>query len=112
MKRYLNKIFNQDSVLLFLVVALSFWDLGNPDALRQGTEGFYFSITKDMFNNQSFLTPTINSHAHWSKPPLQFWVSYVFYLIKGSSSLLLARLSVAFVSILGLGYISSWLDKF
>lgn len=91
------------SLLVFLFLLL---DLGNPDALRQGTEGFYLKVTEEMFLKNSFLTPYYLNHPHWSKPPFLFLLPQFFYFLKGESSLFLSRLSVLLLSI-GLGALAA-----
>ncbi|ATH09419.1 hypothetical protein BIY24_16165 [Halobacteriovorax marinus] len=84
---------------IFLVFILYTWDIGNLDAIRQGTEGFYLQIAKEMFNAGSILTPLYNGENHWSKPPLQFWMANIFYFIGGGPSILLSRLSIVLFSL-------------
>jgi 4-amino-4-deoxy-L-arabinose transferase-like glycosyltransferase len=82
----------------FIFLCLLF-DLGNPDALRQGTEGFYLKVTEEMFGKGSFLTPYYLGSPHWSKPPFLFLMPQILYFLKGESSLFLSRLSVLIFSI-------------
>lgn len=84
------------AIVVFICLLL---DLGNPDALRQGTEGFYLKVTEEMFLRSSFLTPYYLDNPHWSKPPFLFLLPQLFYFFKGESSLLLSRLSVLILSI-------------
>lgn len=88
------------SLLIFLALLL---DLGNPDALRQGTEGFYLQIAGEMFKYKSFLTPMYLDAPHWSKPPLMFQLPQILFFINGEGSLFLSRLSVLIFSILMTG---------
>lgn len=96
---------------LLLITFFYLWDLGNIDGLRQGTEGFYLQVTKEMFEAKSYLTPLYTGLKHFSKPPLQFWMGIFFFILGDSSSLFLGRLSMVFVSILGLLGISRWMKK-
>ncbi|MFT6068706.1 MAG: 4-amino-4-deoxy-L-arabinose transferase-like glycosyltransferase [Bacteriovoracaceae bacterium] len=84
------------AILIFICLLL---DLGNPDALRQGTEGFYLKVTEEMFQKDSFLTPYYLGQPHWSKPPFLFLLPQFFYFIQGESSLFLSRLSVLLFSV-------------
>ncbi|WP_372655576.1 ArnT family glycosyltransferase [Halobacteriovorax sp.] len=84
---------------ILLVLSLYVWDIGNLDAIRQGTEGFYLQIAKEMFENNSILTPLYNGENHWSKPPLQFWMANIFYFFGGGPSIFLSRLVIVFFSI-------------
>ncbi|MEI8348297.1 MAG: glycosyltransferase family 39 protein, partial [Pseudomonadota bacterium] len=98
-------------VLLLLLVGHLF-DLSNPNALRQGTEGFYLKISQEMFEQKSFITPLHMGEPHWSKPPLLFWLAMPLYFIFGVK-LWAARLSVLIFSILGTWLIARWLrDRF
>ncbi len=101
-------------VLIFFLLLIPFfylWDLGNVQALRQGTEGFYLEIAKEMFANKSFLTPLYHGEHHWSKPPLHFWIAYCLYSLAGHSSLWLGRLSTVIVGLFGIWKISSLREK-
>ncbi len=91
------------AILIFICLLL---DLGNPDALRQGTEGFYLKVTEEMFQKGSFLTPYYLGQPHWSKPPFLFLLPQIFYFIQGESSLFLSRLSVLLLSI-GLSFVAA-----
>ncbi len=94
--------------LLFIFVFV--WDIGNILAPRQGTESLYVQISKEMYELGSYLTPMYRGEAHWSKPPLQFWLPMPLYALFGGFSLTLARLSMAFTSIASVGLIF-WLLK-
>ncbi len=86
-------------ISIFLVFALYIWDIGNLDAIRQGTEGFYLQIAKEMFENKSILTPLYNGENHWSKPPLQFWMANIFYFFGGGPSIFLSRFVIVIFSL-------------
>jgi len=85
-------------------------DLGNPQALTQGTEGFYLQITKEMWEAKSFLTPLYHGEAHWSKPPLHFWMPFPYYFLSGGFSLWAVRLCLVLFTFTGLFYISKWVE--
>jgi 4-amino-4-deoxy-L-arabinose transferase-like glycosyltransferase len=91
------------AIIVFLCLLL---DLGNPDALRQGTEGFYLKVTEEMFLRGSFLTPYYLDNPHWSKPPFLFLLPQLFYFLKGEASLFLSRVSVLLLSI-GLSFLAA-----
>ena len=84
---------------LLIAVILLFWDIGNPLAPRQGTESLYVQISKEMFEAGSFLTPLYRGEAHWSKPPLQYWLPMPLYGLFGGFSLAIARLSMGLISV-------------
>lgn len=86
-------------ISILLVFILYIWDIGNLDAIRQGTEGFYLQIAKEMFENNSILTPLYNGENHWSKPPLQFWMANIFYYFGGGPSIFLSRLVIVLFSL-------------
>lgn len=96
---------------LFVVIFFYFLDLGNINGLRQGTEGFYLQIAKEMFNAKSFLTPLYMGENHWSKPPLHFWMAMPFYSLAGEPSLFLSRLSVLFLTFFSFGAFSLWIKR-
>jgi len=94
-----------------LVIFFFTWDLSNLDGLRQGTEGFYLQISKEMFNADSFLTPLYRGGNHWSKPPLHFWLPMPFYKIVGMPTIFTARLSIAILSMIGIIAFSRWIRQ-
>ena len=84
------------SIGLFVVML---FDLGNPDALRQGTEGFYLKVASEMFQKNSFLTPYYLDNPHWSKPPFLFLLPQLFYFLTDHAGLFVSRLAVLIFSI-------------
>lgn len=97
---------------LMLAFILMAYDIGNLDALRQGTEGFYLQISKEMMAADSFLTPLYRGEPHWSKPPLHFWLPFPLYFIGALDTTTAARLSVLLFSVLSIGLISIWVERF
>ena len=95
-------------ISFFLLAFFYTWDIHNPDILRQGTEGFYLNISKQMWEKKSFLTPYYGDLPHFSKPPLHFWASHLLFFLTGGISLAMARASSVLVAILGLWGISQW----
>ncbi len=95
---------------LGIIILLFFYDLGNIDGLRQGTEGFYLLISQEMYEAGDLLTPRIYGDYHWSKPPLQFWLPMGFYKLFGGSYLYWARFSVLCFSLFCLFLISLWYE--
>lgn len=91
-----------DYLLLFTLVVLSVYDIGNLDALRQGTEGFYLLISNEMFQDGYFLTPRLVDGNHWSKPPFHFWLPMPIQIILQGSYLTSARLSILIFSFLSI----------
>jgi 4-amino-4-deoxy-L-arabinose transferase-like glycosyltransferase len=93
--------------------AFLFWlcDLGNIEAIRQGTEGFYLQVSKEVFQFKSWLVPMYLKQPHWSKPPFHFWLPQPFFIITGSSSLFLSRLSILTTTFLLTFLIDLWSVK-
>ena len=82
------------AILCLLILIALLFDIGNPDALRQGTEGFYLQVASEMFEKKSFLTPYYLDRPHWSKPPLLFLAPQLFYYLDGFAGLFFSRVSV------------------
>ena len=102
----------QKYLLPILLVFVGFiWEISNLDALRQGTEGFYLQISKEMFQQKSFLTPLYLDHPHWSKPPLHFWMPFPLYFLNGGPSIAFARITVLLLSISSLALFCHWILK-
>lgn len=97
---------------LSLAFLLMVYDIGNLDALRQGTEGFYLQISKEMAQVDSWLTPYYRGEPHWSKPPLHFWLPFPLYEIGFFDTTTAARISILLLSILGVAGISKWVERF
>lgn len=91
--------------LILAPFALYFYDIGNPDALRQGTEGFYLRVLSEMKQAGSFLTPLFDSRPHFSKPPLGFWLAWPF-VTESEGVLFGARLSILLSSLVCLFFIA------
>ncbi len=106
-KHYLTNAFIFGSLILIYL-----WNLDDLGAPRQGTESFYLAISKEMYNLNSYLTPIFDNKAHWSKPPLHFWLPFPFYWISGKVSLFAARLSMVFVGLLCSWGIAGFIKKF
>ncbi len=95
-----------------LAFVLMAWDIGNLDAIRQGTEGFYLQISKEMADAGSWLTPLYRGEAHWSKPPLHFWLPFPFYGLGIFETTTAARLSILLFSLGALAYLATWVERF
>lgn len=98
-------------ILITLIFILSAWDIGNLDQLRQGTEGFYLQITKEMWLESSWMTPLYNGAPHWSKPPLHFWLPMPLFALDWLTFSTAARLAVLVFSFVGLGLLSRWVSR-
>ena len=96
---------------MLLLVSLFLWDIGNILAPRQGTESLYVQISKEMYEKQSFVTPIYRGEAHWSKPPLQYWLPMPLYYLSGGFSLAAARSSMAIMSIFSLSLLLFFLSR-
>ncbi len=97
--------------IYFLIFFFYVFDLGNLDAIRQSTEGFYLQIVKEMHLSGSFLTPQYMGENHWSKPPGHFWLGLIFSKIFGQTNVFFPRFSMVLVSLFGIFFISRWLKK-
>lgn len=86
-------------VAIVLVAIFYIYDLSNLDGLRQGTEGFYLQISKEMSEKSSWLTPYYRGERHWSKPPLHFLFPFPLYSLGIFTNLFAARLSIALLTI-------------
>ena len=97
---------------LALTFLLYVYDIGDIDGLRQGTEGFYLLITREMFETGHFLTPRLLGENHWSKPPFHFWLPMPLFalakLFGEASFLACARLAVCLFSFAGAAFIADW----
>lgn len=100
---------NKKLILILSLLTVYFFDIANPDALRQGTEGFYLQISKEMKEAGNIITPIIYGEPHWSKPPLHFLFPRLISFIS-SDYLFTARLSIALLSIFLITLISYWYE--
>lgn len=98
-------------IALVLVFIFYVYDIGNVDAIRQGTEGFYLQVSKEMYELKSFLVPKYNGEDHWSKPPFQFWLSHFGYLLSGGPSILVSRLMIVLFSVYSIFLTSKLVSK-
>ncbi|MBL6988910.1 MAG: glycosyltransferase family 39 protein [Bacteriovoracaceae bacterium] len=98
-------------MIILIIGCIFVWDIDNLSAVRQGTEALYLQISKEMFNQSSFLTPIYKNGHHWSKPPLHFWLAMPLYKISGSTALIYPRMAMVLVSLVGLFMISRWSER-
>ncbi len=87
-------------LLIILVFVIFLYDLGNPDAIRQGTEGFYLNVSKETFKSSNLFTPILHSMPHWSKPPLLYLLPFPFYHLSSAGNLFAARFTILCLSFL------------
>ena len=88
----LKKIINiknyQDKEWLIVLTLSAFFlwfiDLGTV-ALRDWDEGYYATVSQDMFNRNSWLYPTYQGQSFLLKPPLLFWLIHLNYSLFGVS---------------------------
>lgn len=93
-------------VLLFLVFYIVL--IGDPDAPRQSTEGFYLKIAKEMWERGSLITPYYEGERHWSKPPFMFWLPMPIYATNIFDILTASRLAVLLYTLGLLTVLSRW----
>lgn len=98
-------------VLFLIIIGLLFYDIGNINAIRQGTEGFYLLISQEMYEARDLLSPRIYGDFHWSKPPFQFWLPMPFYYLFGGSFLTWSRISILLFSLICTLLISFWYER-
>jgi 4-amino-4-deoxy-L-arabinose transferase-like glycosyltransferase len=99
-------------LVLMTVFFFLFLNIGDLDALRQGTEGFYLQIAKEMSQGKDFLTPKYLGNPHWSKPPLHFWMHLpIQFLFPGATTVWSSRVSVAILSLILLFLTSRWIKR-
>lgn len=106
--------FFKNRIYLFTIFICSIFfliDLGNLNAIRQGTEGFYLQISKEMFQQNSWLTPLYKGAPHWSKPPVHFWLAQLSYHLFGPS-LMAARLTTALTTLIGILFFTHWIHRY
>lgn len=104
-----NKLF----IFSIFVVAIFFcFDLGNINAIRQGTEGFYLQISKEMFEAGNIQVPLYKGLNHWSKPPLHFWAANIIYYFTGAPSLFASRLYIVLLSLFALIFYANWCNRY
>ncbi|RLA60361.1 MAG: hypothetical protein DRQ88_12900 [Epsilonproteobacteria bacterium] len=96
---------------VFALLAILVFDLGNLDAIRQGTESFYLEVSKEMYQLDSYLTPYYRGERHWSKAPLHFLFPFPFYKFGIFSNLFSARLSIVLLTIGLLVMTSFWIKR-
>lgn len=67
-------------VLLFALAALFLWLVALGELpLRDWDEGYYATVSQDMFHRQEWLYPTYQGQPFWLKPPLLFWLMHLSY---------------------------------
>jgi 4-amino-4-deoxy-L-arabinose transferase-like glycosyltransferase len=98
-------------VLFVCIISLLFFDIGNLNAIRQGTEGFYLLISQEMYDAGELLSPRIYGDYHWSKPPLQFWFPMPLFHFFGGSYLEWSRISILIFSLLAAFVTSLWYES-
>ncbi len=98
------------STIFFFFLAILFVDIGNIDGMRQGTEGFYLKVFKEMIARDSIQIPYYNGNPHWSKPPFHFWTAILTHkLFPFTSFITSGRVSVFIISFLLLFLIAHYL---
>ncbi|MCO4793801.1 MAG: hypothetical protein KC493_08820 [Bacteriovoracaceae bacterium] len=107
----MNKRFIFQIIFSFLFILILLMDLGNVDAPRQGTEGFYLQVAKETYLNDSWMTPIHMGTPHWSKPPFQFWLAFPFYAFSGGTGLFASRLSLLIFSLVFAFLIDRWCQR-
>ncbi|MEB3123545.1 MAG: glycosyltransferase family 39 protein [Snowella sp.] len=86
-------------ILTLAAFFLWFIDLGTV-ALRDWDEGYYATVSQDMFNQNTWLYPTYQGQPFLLKPPLLFWLIHLSYSLLGVSEWT-SRLPSAFLAACG-----------
>lgn len=89
-------------VVLAVALPLYFLGLGNIDLFFQDDEWLYVKIASEMFDRGELWIPYWLGEPAYYKPPLAYWLMMPFFWL-GEDRILLARLSVAFSSLITLG---------
>lgn len=109
-------ILKKQEYLITLVAVLSvfffyYFDVGNLNAIRQGTEPLYMNIAQEMYDRGSFLAPYYKGEIFWTKPPMHFWLAFPFNALFGGPSTLSLRVSIVTLALAFAVYASLWLKK-
>ncbi len=110
----MNIISKKHLFFIFSILLTAFYftyDLDNLDGLRQGTEGFYLQVSKEMEAKSSVMTPYYRGERHWSKPPLHFLFPLPLSKTGYFTHIHSARLSIAFLTIFLLVIASYWVKR-
>jgi 4-amino-4-deoxy-L-arabinose transferase-like glycosyltransferase len=91
-----------------IVFFWGFWDVNAP---RQGTEGFYLQILKEMSLRGEWITPFHHGLPHFSKPPLHFWLALPLAHIPGLGIMAAGRLTILIFSLALLWPLSTVLSR-
>jgi 4-amino-4-deoxy-L-arabinose transferase-like glycosyltransferase len=111
----MQKIMKSPWVIAFTIAFLTGFyllDLGNINSMRQGTESLYLSISQEMYDRASLLTPYFRGEITWTKPPLHFWLAFPFHFILGSPSTLSSRLSMVMLALGFSAYLAYWFKTY
>ncbi|MEB3309888.1 MAG: glycosyltransferase family 39 protein [Snowella sp.] len=92
---------DQQWTILFTIAAIFLWliNLGGL-SLRDWDEGYYATVSQDMFQRNSWLYPTYQGEPFLLKPPLIFWLIHLSYLVFNITDFS-SRLPSAFIAALG-----------
>ncbi len=109
------KTIDRNLLAEFLLIAffsvIYLLNLDDLSAIRQGSESLYLGILREMFERDSWLIPFYLGEPHWSKPPLQFFLSLLSCKFFGNFSIFYAKLPIVLISIIGSIYWARWLGK-
>jgi 4-amino-4-deoxy-L-arabinose transferase-like glycosyltransferase len=88
-------------LIFFTLAAIFLWLLALGELpLRDWDEGYYATVSQDMFNHHQWLYPTYQGHPFWLKPPLLFWLIHLSYQWGGVNEWS-SRLPSAIITALG-----------
>ncbi len=99
------------SLLLMVYVFFYYFDVGNLNAIRQGTEALYLNITQEMFERGSLLEPYFHGKITWTKPPMHFWLAYPFHFLFLGPSTFTGRLSTVTLCLSFICFLAFWFKR-
>jgi 4-amino-4-deoxy-L-arabinose transferase-like glycosyltransferase len=105
----LSQVFSLVAILLYIFFYA--YDIGNLNAIRQGTESLYLNISQEMYDRGSFLTPYFNGAITWTKPPMHFWLAFPFHFLLMGPSVFTGRISIMVLTLLFTAFLSYWFKK-
>jgi len=86
------------TVALLIAAAVLFAGLGSPAGGTHPDEGLYLQAAREMHDRGDWLTPTVDGHPDFTKPPLLYWAMGASFALFGET-LWSARLPVALAAL-------------
>jgi 4-amino-4-deoxy-L-arabinose transferase-like glycosyltransferase len=86
------------AVALLVVASVLLAGLGSPAGGTHPDEGLYLQAAREMHDRGDWLTPTVDGHPDFTKPPLLYWAMGLAFALLGET-LFAARLPVALAAL-------------